>query len=89
MIDLSFSFFNEWKEQVIAEIPADKLLVFEVKEGWNPLCKFLGVPVPDTPFPNVNDTKSIQKRIMFMKGICYTAWSSVPVLVAVGSYYLF
>ena len=84
-----FSFFNEWKEQVIAEIPADKLLVFEVKEGWNPLCKFLGVPVPDTPFPNVNDTKSFQKRIMFMKGICFAAWSSVPVLVAVGSYYLF
>ena len=89
MIDLSLSFFNEWKEQVIAEIPADKLLVFEVKEGWNPLCKFLGVPVPDTPFPNVNDTKSIQKKIMFVKGICYAAWSFVPVLVAVGSYYLF
>eukprot|EP00913_Durusdinium_trenchii_P013055 g12255.t1 len=38
-----------------------KLLVFDVKEGWEPLCKFLGVPVPDEPFPNVNDREEIKK----------------------------
>lgn len=36
-------------------IPADRLLVYEVKEGWAPLCAFLGVPVPDRPFPRTND----------------------------------
>jgi hypothetical protein len=34
-----------------------KLLVYDVKEGWGPLCDFLDVPVPDVPFPRVNDSK--------------------------------
>jgi hypothetical protein len=38
-------------------IPADRLLVFEVADGWTPLCGFLGVPVPDRPFPRTNDAK--------------------------------
>ena len=63
--------------------------MFEVKDGWNPLCNFLGVPVPDTPFPNVNDTKTVQKRIKMMKSICYAAWTSATVLVAVVFYYVF
>lgn len=32
-------------------VPADRLLVFNVADGWEPLCRFLDVPVPDTPFP--------------------------------------
>lgn len=36
-------------------IPADQLLVFQVAEGWGPLCAFLGVPVPDGDFPRSND----------------------------------
>ena len=35
-------FFNDWVDQVKAEIPAERLLVFEVKQGWGPLCQFLG-----------------------------------------------
>jgi hypothetical protein len=38
-------------------IPADRLLVFNVAEGWEPLCTFLGVPVPETPFPHHNPRK--------------------------------
>ena len=49
-------FFNDWVEQVKSEVPSDRLLVFQVKEGWGPLCQFLGVPVPEEAFPNVNDT---------------------------------
>lgn len=37
-----------------AMVPAGKLLVFEAKEGWAPLCAFLGCPVPDTPYPRTN-----------------------------------
>jgi hypothetical protein len=40
---------------VKATIPASQLLVYEVKEGWEPLCAFLGAPVPETPFPRTND----------------------------------
>ncbi len=38
-------------------IPAGRLLVFNVAEGWGPLCAFLGVPVPDAPFPQTNARK--------------------------------
>jgi hypothetical protein len=37
------------------EVPARRLLVHDVAEGWEPLCSFLGVPVPEAPFPRVND----------------------------------
>lgn len=40
---------------VKAAIPADQLLVHDVKDGWEPLCAFLGAPVPDAPFPRSND----------------------------------
>lgn len=43
---------------VAAEIPAERLLVFNVAEGWGPLCRFLDKPVPDEPFPRVNDSAS-------------------------------
>ena len=35
-------------------VPAERLLVWNVKEGWAPLCNFLGVPVPETPLPRKN-----------------------------------
>lgn len=41
-------------EEVRDTIPAERLLVFDVAEGWEPLCAFLGKPVPDTPFPHHN-----------------------------------
>jgi hypothetical protein len=44
-------------EEVRAAIPADRLLVFDVSEGWDPLCRFLGVPRPEGPFPRVNSTE--------------------------------
>ena len=40
--------------RVRAEVPADRLLVYEVTQGWEPLCAFLGVPVPDEPFPSAS-----------------------------------
>lgn len=50
--------------EVIATVPPEKLLVFDVKQGWGPLCAFLGVPVPDQPFPHLNESKgSIHARL--------------------------
>jgi len=45
------------------DIPAERLLVYDVSEGWGPLCRFLGVPVPDEPFPRVNSTDDFRKMI--------------------------
>jgi Sulfotransferase domain len=47
--------FVAHNEAVEAAIPASQLLVFEVKDGWESLCKFLGAQVPDEPFPRTND----------------------------------
>ncbi|XP_078484254.1 uncharacterized protein LOC144744175 [Ciona intestinalis] len=38
----------------IQKVPKDQLLIYNVKEGWEPLCKFLGVETPDEPFPHKN-----------------------------------
>jgi hypothetical protein len=46
--------FERHNAEVVASIPADRLLVFEAAQGWQPLCDFLGVPVPDAPFPRTN-----------------------------------
>lgn len=35
-------------------VPKERLLVYEVAHGWEPLCAFLGVPVPAAPFPHAN-----------------------------------
>ena len=46
---------------VIASVPADELLVYDVAEGWEPLCAFLGRPVPDAPFPRTNSTAEFRQ----------------------------
>jgi hypothetical protein len=55
--------FLEHNEQVKREIPAERLLVFEVAQGWEPLCSFLGVPVPETPFPRLNDAAAFAENL--------------------------
>ena len=47
--------FNAHTDRVKALIPPAQLLIFDVKQGWAPLCAFLGVATPDTPFPRRND----------------------------------
>ena len=54
--------FNQHTETVKRTVPAEKLLVFNVQEGWEPLCAFLGTPVPSDPFPRVNDRESFLSR---------------------------
>jgi hypothetical protein len=46
--------YRKHNEDVQATIPPERLLVFDVAEGWKPLCRFLAVPVPDEPFPHKN-----------------------------------
>ena len=46
--------FKAQEAAVKATIPADRLLVFDVRQGWEPLCEFLGKPVPESEFPRTN-----------------------------------
>jgi len=81
-------FFNAWKNKVVSEVPAERLLVWEVKQGWEPLCQFLDVPVPDVPFPNVNDTPTMLSRIRFVKRIVFGTWAVVIGGLAASAYYV-
>lgn len=56
--------FEAWNERVKSSIPAERLLVWDPKEGWGPLCEFLEVPVPDEPLPRVNDTNAFKEGIL-------------------------
>lgn len=55
--------FEAHNEAVKSEIPEERLLVFEVKQGWEPLCSILGEPVPSIPFPRTNDRGEFWDRV--------------------------
>jgi len=55
--------FNAHNDAVKQTIPAEQLLVYEVKDGWEPLCEFLGKPVPSDPFPRTNDRTEFWDRV--------------------------
>jgi hypothetical protein len=73
--------FDRWNEEVKRRVPQDKLLVYEVKEGWEPLCEFLGVEVPDEPFPRANVAAEMRRRIRALRAISL-AVPAVPALLA-------
>jgi hypothetical protein len=83
--DQSFAIavFNRHNEQVRRVVPPERLLIYEVREGWGPLCAFLGVPVPDgKPFPHVNDAAEFRSRIQRAARIMRTIGYSVVGILA-------
>ena len=59
--------FNRHTQEVRDTIDTARLLVFDVREGWAPLCRFLEVPIPEEPFPRLNDTASTQAIIQRLR----------------------
>jgi hypothetical protein len=55
--------YQHHNEEVQRVISPDRLLVYQVSQGWEPLCEFLGVPIPDEPFPKTNTTDEFRERI--------------------------
>jgi hypothetical protein len=74
--------FNRHNEEVRRRVLPDKLLVFEVKDGWGPLCEFLDVEVPDEPFPRVNDTADMQRRIRSIRALSLAVPVALVLLAA-------
>ena len=72
--------YEAHNEAVRRAIPAERLLVFEVRQGWGPLCAFLGLPEPDSPFPHVNDSTTVTRALAVLSAI---PW--VLVVLAVGA----
>jgi hypothetical protein len=48
---------------VARDVPERRLLVYDVSDGWRPLCDFLGVAPPDEPFPHLNDREDFWGRV--------------------------
>lgn len=53
--------------EVVATVPAARLLVHRLGDGWEPLCAHLGVPVPAEPYPSRNSTAELQARVSLGK----------------------
>lgn len=80
--DYTTKLFTDYNERVIAECPKDKLLVFQVEQGWEPLCNFLGCPIPDVPFPRINDTAQFQQHLVGINRIGYQVLGAILLLTA-------
>jgi hypothetical protein len=60
--------YRQYIEDVKNAVPADRLLVYNVIEGWKPLCDFLGVAVPERKtFPHINERKSFKQWILLLR----------------------
>ena len=60
--DYAIGVYLDHIREVKATVPADRVLTFDVNDGWQPLCAFLGVPVPDEPFPHINTLDDFLSR---------------------------
>ncbi len=60
--DLLFPLYDRQRAAVIEALPPERLLEFDVREGWGPLCRFLEVDEPSTPFPRVNEAAGFHER---------------------------
>jgi hypothetical protein len=57
-------YYDNYYDMVREKVPADRLLEYKLGDGWEPMCEFLDRPVPDEPFPRVNDALDHEKRVM-------------------------
>ena len=85
--EASTKFYNDWVDEVKRTVPEDRLLIFSVKEGWEPLCKFLDMPVPDQPFPRTNDTNFMQNLMKSGRLQAYLTFLGLPSLLGILFYF--
>jgi hypothetical protein len=67
---------ERYNEEVQETVPSDRLLVWSPNEGWEPLCRFLDVPVPSMPFPHLNDSKEFGERVLDGALLALQDWRS-------------
>lgn len=77
--DHAIAVYERHISDVQAALPPERLLTFEVAQGWAPLCDFLDVPVPSRPFPRLNDAATIRRRVGAIRWVT----RALPVVPAV------
>ena len=75
--------FRAHEARVRRTVPADRLLVHRATDGWAPLCAFLGKPIPDAPYPRVNDAASFRRHIHLVQAFLVVFYGG---LVVAGGY---
>ena len=80
--------FERHNAGVRSRVPPEKLLVYEVREGWGPLCDFLGVEAPDKPFPRLNDAAEMRGRVRMVRAVSLAVPAILALLLAGGLYLL-
>ena len=73
--------FRDHIEAVKRVIPQDRLLIHEAKEGWPPLCEFLGKPIPETAYPRVNEAKDMKRMLVALRWLGRLPWIAVALLL--------
>jgi hypothetical protein len=79
--------YKDWIEEVKRNVPAGRLLVYNVREGWQPLCDFLEVPVPDRPFPRINNRKSFKRVVRLLKVLNWLVPVLIILIILLGLYF--
>jgi Sulfotransferase domain len=64
----------DWLKRIV---PSERLCFFDVKDGWEPLCKILNVPVPDEPFPIINEKAAMKELDKVMMARVYARWGMI------------
>lgn len=76
--------FVEHLANVKATVPSERLLVFEVADGWEPLCAFLDCEVPNEPFPHVNSRATFQRQLAMVRLLVAVPYAAAAALALRG-----
>jgi hypothetical protein len=76
--------FERHNEAVCRRVPPERLLVFDVREGWAPLCDFFGVEVPEEPFPRLNEARKMRRRLLGLVALSAAAPALATLAVLTG-----
>lgn len=78
-----FDRHHAWLEEIV---PKEKLVYFNVKDGWEPLCRALDVPAPDVPFPRLNEAKDLEDHFKKVAMTGLMRWAMIgAAFVGLGS----
>nr|XP_026694248.1 uncharacterized protein LOC101242769 isoform X1 [Ciona intestinalis] len=75
--------YRRHNNYVIQKVPKDRLLLFNLSDGWDPLCEFLGKEIPNKEFPHVNKSASIMRDYMATSPIMQRMIKETVVVVCV------
>ncbi|CAJ2502250.1 Uu.00g096440.m01.CDS01 [Anthostomella pinea] len=77
---------NQWVRDLV---PKDRLLEMDLADGWEPLCQFLGKPIPDEPFPRANDKDArdrFMRRVLIQAGMAWVGIFSAAAVAGFGAW---